>query len=288
MKIAAVIILYNPQHSFTVNLASFYDCVGKVYVLDNSKHTDPLVLQACTRDNIQYIGGSGNEGIAKRLNEACAMATRDGFDWLLTMDQDTFFPDSFCGCYLKAAMNFNGLENVAMFGTAYGRAKQLSASTACTEDVSALITSGSLLNLHIYKSIGQFDENLFIDSVDHEYCVRARLEGHRLVRFNNIYLTHEIGTVVNRSCIKSLFLIRKKKIVHNPLRCYYMYRNMLYLEKLYAGRDMEFARLIRQYVSSYVQNYLLYGRQSYQLVRYLERARTDFRNGNMGRIREKD
>ena len=67
-----------------------------------------------------------------------------------------------------------------------------------------------------------------------------------------------------------------------------MYRNMLYLEKLYAGRDVEFARLIRQYVNNYVQNYLLYGRQSYQLVRYLERARNDFRNGNMGRIREKD
>ena len=36
------------------------------------------------------------------------------------------------------------------------------------------MTSGNLLNLKIAEKIGDFEEKLFIDEVDHDYCYRIR------------------------------------------------------------------------------------------------------------------
>lgn len=37
-----------------------------------------------------------------------------------------------------------------------------------------LITSGMLIPLSLFGKIGMFREDYFIDSVDHEFCLRAR------------------------------------------------------------------------------------------------------------------
>lgn len=75
----------------------------------------------------------------------------------------------------------------------------------------ALITSGTLLNLSLFQKIGGFDENLFIDAVDHEYTIKSLLTGYKIIQFPCIQLTHQIGTLVKRASIKTLFLIKKIK-----------------------------------------------------------------------------
>ncbi len=142
-----------------------------------------------------------------------------------------------------------------------------------------------LVNLKNFAVIGDFDEALFIDGVDYDYCFRARMLGLAVVRFATIFSIHSVGREVYRASIKSIFLLRKRKEIHSPLRCYYMYRNMLYLEKKYRQFEPVYYKQIRGYVLSRIKVCLLYGRQTLQILRYLQKARHDFRQNRMGKIK---
>lgn len=45
------------------------------------------------------------------------------------------------------------------------------------------ITSGNIINISIALSCGGFDENLFIDSVDEEFCIRCQKYGFLLYEY---------------------------------------------------------------------------------------------------------
>lgn len=282
MKIAAALILYNPTKDLPDNLSSYYNFVDKIYVFDNSATTH-AITQNLLLPKIKYFHDHKNEGIAKRLNEAATLALKEGFDWLLTMDQDSSFSRDSITRYINCANNFSGIESVAMFGTGYGRTNE--SGTGCNfVEADNLITSGMLLNLEAYRQIGAFDENLFIDSVDHDYVIRAKIKKYRVIRFTNIFIHHQLGQVVNRASIKTLFLIKKKKILHSPLRCYYMYRNMLYLESKFKFEDIYLAKNLRKIVTGNLLANIFYGRNTFKILQLMWKARKDFRQNKMGKI----
>jgi len=171
-----------------------------------------------------------------------------------------------------------------MFGTNRNREIKSNTTSCSTKEIDELITSGSLLNLSLFKKLGGFDEELFIDLVDNEYCLRARLQDFSIIQFSNIYLAHRLGTEVVNSSIKSLFLIRKKKEVHSPLRCYYMYRNMLYIENKYRDKNKKFTGKLRRDVNARLKINILYGRKTREIFKYLKIAKDHFKNNKMGKF----
>ena len=283
MKIAAAVILYHPTEEVITNIKTYYDFVDKVLIYDNTEIKTPIQDRLLELDKVTLYHDFENKGISIRLNAAASVALELQYDWLLTMDQDSSFSSKDISTYLSCFEKYKNKESVAAFGVKYRMEKPV--KDICeSEDAEALITSGMLLNTRICEEIGKFDEALFIDSVDHEYCIRAQMTGYRIIQFVNVQLTHAIGNVVNRSSIKSLFIIKKKKEIHSPLRCYYMYRNMLYLEDKYRHSNRIFSKLIRKYVVSHIKLCLLYGRNSLKILRYVQLARQDFRNNKMGKI----
>ncbi len=284
MKIAAAVILYHPSEEVISNIKTYYDFVDKIFVYDNTEIKTPFhdkLLEELPKVSLNH--DYENKGISIRLNDAASAAIELQYDWILTMDQDSKFSSNDISTYLSCLENYKNKENVAMFGITY-RLDKLKKKPCESEEVDAFITSGMLLNTRVWEKIGKFDEALFIDSVDHEYCVRAAMAGYKNIQFKSIYLTHEIGNIVNRASIKSLFIIKKKKEIHSPLRCYYMYRNMLYLEDKYKESNKPFSKLIRKYVVSHIKVCLLYGRNSSKIMRYIQVARDDFKNNRMGKI----
>ncbi|MEJ7674744.1 MAG: hypothetical protein WKF59_19120 [Chitinophagaceae bacterium] len=200
------------------------------------------------------------------------------------MDQDTSFSEEAIKNYLLCFENFQGKDKVACFGTNFKKEKVTSIATFQSKNVHRLITSGMLLNLSLYEKIGGFDEALFIDLVDNEYCIAAKKLGYSLIEFSHIYITHNLGKQVYRSSIKSLFLIKKKKNIHTPLRCYYMYRNMLYIKEKYKGSNIWLVENIKGFVISHIMVCILYGRQTLGIFKSLFIADKDFRNKKMGKI----
>jgi rhamnosyltransferase len=284
MKIAAVVILYHPSLDIISNIQSYYNYVDVIYVFDNSETKSFEQAKFSTLSKIRYYHDFQNKGIANRLNTACTQAVKEGFHWLLTMDQDTGFDEEAVKNYLRCFENFEGKDNVAGFGTNFNKENVTGTADCHAKNIHRIITSGMLLNLSLYEKIGGFDESLFIDLVDDEYCIAAKKLGYTLIQFSHIYMSHNLGEQVHRSSIKSLFLIKKKKNIHAPLRCYYMYRNMLYIKKKYKGSNIWLAENIKRIVISHIIVCILYGRHTLEILKSLFRADKDFRNKKMGKI----
>ncbi len=286
MRIAAVVILYHPDHSVVSNIKTYYDYIEKIMVFDNTE-TEPLLKEELLKfQRIEYYHDYKNEGIAKRLNAGAAMSIEQQFDWLLTMDQDSKFSVEAIKNYFRCFGQYENKENVAVFGTRYTRMKKASPEECKPTEIHELITSASLLNLKLYKTIGSFDEALFIDSVDHDYCIRARLKGFSLIKFSNIHILHEVGKQVYKSSVKTLFIFKKKKEIHSPLRCYYMYRNLLYLEKKHKDTTGTIMKTVRKIVINQIKACIFYGRDSWKIIRYLFAAYNDFKMMKMGKFKK--
>ncbi|WP_410506448.1 hypothetical protein [Marinomonas sp. GJ51-6] len=87
-----------------------------------------------------------------------------------------------------------------------------------------LISSGMLTDVKTLKQVGEYDESLFIDYVDTDWCLKAQVKGFELYVMPNIKMIHSIG-------VKSLKLLGHNLTVHPPLRRYYMMRNSLFMAK---------------------------------------------------------
>lgn len=282
MRVAAAVILYHPAQNAVANIKTYYDYIEKVYVFDNTEDASAVKDDLLRLPKVEYYHNHKNEGIARRLNDAAEKALANQFDWLLTMDQDTSFANDTIKHYFNCFYSYHGKEHVAMFGTKYHRINKPSSNECVATDIHELITSASLLNLALYKTIGRFDEALFIDSVDHDYCIRAKLAGFALIEFSNIHTLHEVGRQVYKSSIKTLFTVKKKKEIHSPLRCYYMYRNLLYLEQKHkhAAATM---KVIRNVVVSQLKACIFYGEHPLKVLRYVAAAYNDYKHMRMGK-----
>ena len=287
MKIAAVVILYNPTDSTLENIKSYSDVISTTYVFDNTEEGATIKDKLSLLPGIKYHHDGKNEGLPKRLNEAAHLAIKDGFDWLLTMDQDSNFYKGLFTKYAACCDRFYGKEKVAMFGTTYEKNEITPVETCQFAEVDNLITSGTLLNLSLFKKIGNFDEALFIDCVDHDYSIRSILQGYSVIRFSNIFLTHALGKEVYKSSIKTLFLIKKKKEIHSPVRCYYMFRNMLYLTKKFETENIPQVKQLNKDVLSRIKKAFLYGRNSAAIIFYLNKAFNDYKKIRMGKLVER-
>lgn len=284
MRIAAVVILYHPEDEVITNIQSYASYVETLYVFDNTENTASALREKLSHlPNTRFFHNGHNDGIAKVLNIAAKMAIADGFDWLLTMDQDSSFNQEAIRYYFNCFHNFGNKANTAFIGPAFGRENLPSTPDCASEEVEDTITSGALLNLSLFTAIGEFDENLFIDFVDTEYCVRAAMAGYKTVQLTNIYLQHTLGIYVKRASLKTLFLIKKEKLVHSPIRCYYSYRNMLYIEDKYKTSNPEFSVRLRPYVKGYIKKNIFYGRDAMKVINLTRQAIRDFRNGKMGK-----
>ena len=90
MKIAACVILYHPKEKDLQNLSTYLSKVDKLYIYDNTENVS-TGTDLKNDPKIVYFSDYENKGIAARLNQACEQAILDGYDLLLTMDQDSSF-----------------------------------------------------------------------------------------------------------------------------------------------------------------------------------------------------
>ena len=282
MKLGAVVILYHPDGSLKDRLLTYLPYVEKLFIFDNSENTVPrdLLADLPSPDKVSYYTDNENRGIAVRLNQAIQMAINEQFDWLLTMDQDSYFANHNFSNFLTCLKNYPENNNVAVFGVQYlDAALQAAACHAVTTN--HLITSGSILNLSLFPLIGNFDEKLFIDQVDSEYCYRAILKSYKIVQFENIYLQHNLG---QQSIHRSLKSFKKtKRSLHSPLRLYYMTRNYFYMRAKFQKHFPAEIGELKEDLLVRIKNNFLYSSQKLSLIRNILLGIVDYKRGNMGK-----
>jgi rhamnosyltransferase len=187
-EIGAVIVLFHPDDSLRANIRSYAEQVGRVVAVDNTPNPPVGRGQEVAALGVDCIVLGENRGIAAALNAGANRLRETGFEWALTMDQDSTAPAGF-----------------------------MDALTDC------------LLRLSAAAEVDGFDEALFIDQVDTDFCFRLRLAGWRLLQSRRALLHDRQGTL-RRTGLG--FYVTD----YPAIRRYYMTRNTLILRKRCGAR----------------------------------------------------
>lgn len=229
----AVIVTYHPDEGFSERMERVQSQFPLVIVVDNGTRPSIMSVNRAGLPHVHFVENQSNLGIAAALNQGVELAMQKGFEWVVTFDQDTLLsPDLFAtllGVYEKS-----GGGNV-MIGSNYRDVHRSRNFVQCTDaeagfqERKTIITSGTLAPLSLFKAIGLFREDYFIDSVDHEFCLRARGHGCRILISCRPVMEHSIGARVENASRLRQFM----SFNHSPARKYFIARNTIATVKLY-------------------------------------------------------
>jgi len=273
-RIAGVVVLYHPTREVVGNIASYLDQIELLFAVDNSDDTACAALPGFAGPKVVYLPNHGNLGMAAALNIGAQRALAEGYDLLLTMDQDSFAaPDlvpRMLGCL--AGRDPEGIGMISPFHVT--KSGHLPGSETC-QDVMTPMTSGCLLNLRAYREVGPFLEKLFIDFVDNEYCLRLRQHGFGVVRANLARLEHSVGDTRKFGP----FIATN----HSPLRRYYKTRNRFLVfvryVRFFPGHCLfDLVRLAKE-----IASIVLFEGEKLAKLRMMVRGAYDFLRGRYGR-----
>ena len=244
---AAVIVTYHPDiATLLANVRAIAPQVDHVYLSDNSTSlaVKQELAQLAIAEQVSYLDNGGNLGIATALNRGCARALADNCQWIVTLDQDSVVTDNWL-LHTFAALNAIAATDPsirpALFGAVFHDARssvmhQQVVGDAAYAAVTATITSGSVLDLHAWQTVGGFADAYFIDYVDIEMCLRLRQAGFAIYELRKNRLQHELGTPT----VHRLFGLRMIATHHSPLRRYHLVRNSLWLYRSYWRSDRRY------------------------------------------------
>lgn len=230
-RIAASVVLFHPTEEVESNVGSYLGEVERLFVVDNTPRPDPEGLP-CLRRNpkVRWLELGRNAGVAAALNRACEQAREEGIEWLLTMDQDSAFAPGQPGELLAEFEALADRSSVAIFCPTYNFATPgVDPHEQRFIELDIVLTSFNLLNLASQQDVGGFDERLFIDEVDHDFCLRARLRGYRIVQATRLVVRHQAGNLAQATHRG----VRIEYQRHPPERLYTMTRNTLILARRY-------------------------------------------------------
>ncbi|MDB4888777.1 MAG: glycosyltransferase family 2 protein [Gemmatimonadetes bacterium] len=220
-EVLAVVVSYNGLHKTAAGVEALRRQVGHVHIVDNGSRAESLAELALLE---QHAGVTverlpNNRGVGFALNRGVARARELGCAWLLTMDQDSVVAESMMAAYERAVAR--GPERVCLAPTLASRA---AAGDPSDVPVSAAITSGNLVRVSLFDSVGLYDEGLFIDAVDFDFCLRVRAAGHSIFRVSDALMHHRVGDPFDGPRV-----LRRLYVQHDAARRYYISRNFLYL-----------------------------------------------------------
>lgn len=192
MRIFACVVTYEPDlELLAANLAAVTGQVAGVIVVDNAS-TNLSDFEGTLDSEIILIRRSANLGLSSAMNLGADVAMAADADALLMLDQDSLVAPEVVHLLSAELAADDRLAIVAAHMVDRNLAPGAIASHG-PERVDACITSGSLVRLVDWKRIGGWDEQLFIDYVDFDLCLRLRVLDREIAIHHDALLMHSIG-----------------------------------------------------------------------------------------------
>lgn len=239
-KIFSIIVAYNPEwKSFEKVLVAHKNNFSNVIIINNSPE---ISLNSFKSSQVRIINNPSNIGLAAALNVGIYEAKKEGAEMVALFDQDTLLPNDFTQKMFKRINAYQGSKKPALFSPVF--------FNHVTDDYGSIInfkplrlirtkpdkqksvthpqyviTSGSFIPISVLDDVGLMREELFIDFVDIEWCLRARAKGYEIVSFPKVDIAHHLGD-------SSVSFMGTNYPIHSPLRMYYYFRNAIYLYRL--------------------------------------------------------
>lgn len=286
--VGAVIVLYRPDGMIEERIRRLCQSVAEVVVVINAA-SEELVDRISGIERVKVIRNARNIGLAAALNQGIAEVFSDHATntHVLLLDQDSNPPvgmaDELCDALVEGARNGwnpacagpvlrdvkSGNDAIAYRGERRGSVRK----------VTTIATSGTLVSRSAIERIGTMLDLLFIDSIDHEWCHRARSYGFDILVAHDVEMQHDMGEH------SISFFGHFKPVYRSPERQYYIVRNTLFLCKLnHIPMDwklIEFLKNLRR-----IPFYVFVSSSSLQSIRLIMRAAGDAMKGRMGGLDE--
>ena len=281
-KLAACVILYNPDQSVVTNIETYIKHIDVLYVIDN-KYGEIVTTTLKNKYSNIIVKKYDNYGLAYPYNKVLE-EIKNKFKFLLLMDQDS----SFNYDNIEKFRNFIDIMNwegvLALGCTLIDINKSFCNSNINikTRKVDKIINSGTIVNVKLAEEIGGWNEDLFIDAVDDEFCYRGRIKGYKILQCNeSICLKHVIGTPIKRK----IFFKTYSSMNHNYIRKYYMIRNGLYVWKKYHFLNNK--KFFKDYLKAnwnMIVEIILIEKDKFRKLKYCYLGIRDFFNSKMGKF----
>lgn len=282
-NLCAAVITYYPDPALPDRVASFTQYVREVVIVDN--HSSDYIIEQLRKlssdREIHLLLNPHNFGVATALNQAARWAIHKGYDWLLTLDQDSIFKpemaDAYFSCFHKLR-DKAGIAIVSPQHLLHNEERKITGLPCDFCEKNTVMTSGNLISLAVFQEIGGFNDHLFIDEVDHDYCLRVKKNGFKILQFKNVMLSHKLGNVklINRKG-------QIKKIhTHSPERWYYITRNHFYMWRKYKTDYPDVVYRSRRRLMKKFRNVLLYEENKIGKIYNMLRGFASFLMGKYG------
>lgn len=186
------IVSFNPDVGrLSQNISSIVGQVSEVMVFDNgSSNVESVLSVAAANDRVSVLPSKDNLGMASALNALAEEAISRNYSYILFLDQDSVASPGMVESQIELMSEDVGIVCPCVVDRNALEAEDWFQSQ---EETNHTITSGSLVNLSAYEAIGGYDERLFVDWVDLDFCHNLRLHDYRIIRAGKAELVHELG-----------------------------------------------------------------------------------------------
>lgn len=278
MKLAAVVVFYYPSDDNIKHIKNYLSEVNKIYVIDNS---DDDIIRIKSDDKVEYVKFGENLGIAKALNIGAEKAIKDKYLWLLTLDQDSKITSKNISD-MKLFLENTNENRIGLVAPYQDIGLPFEKSDKEYEHYIELMTSGSVINLEVYKNIGGFKDWLFIDCVDTDYCLNLHKNNYQVLRLNNVIMKHSLGDLKLHKFLGKTY----DCFNHNPIRRYYIVRNNLYINEMYHDLCPEYCDHLIRCQKGQVKRIIAFEKDKLKKLKMMYKGYKDYKKGIKGRISE--
>ena len=251
-RVAAVVVTYHPDEDVQMHLAALQPQVDQLIVVDNGS-SDAAVEKLRRQGEelgFELIANGENLGVATALNRGAQRALETCAEWIFFFDQDSCVTDGFTAKMLAGYDSVAARRPLGILVPRYVDRQSGNPHPVMRLSDGSLITaitSGSLMRAGTFRELGSFADELFIDSVDHEYSFRVRRSGRILAECESAVLFHSLGMPKPHSL---LGVFRFQSTNHSPVRRYYQERNKIWMYRHYGLAFPAF--FAREFLRSFV------------------------------------
>lgn len=278
IRVVLGIVIYYPSEKELDRIIQYSKKFNHIYVYDNTEGEMQISNSIKLKESktIRYFCDNTNVGLAKAYNNMCKRAILEKFDFIILFDQDSILSNR----ELSEYIDYIRLCDIDRVGLFTPEVIDLNKNIKKNEDINEVysqvewaISSGSAINLDVYKLTDGFDENYFIDRIDFDYCMQLKEKEYKNIKINTVKLKHRIGDEH-----KFIFL---KISQHNSTRHYYMFRNRLYYYLIKNPTKENKKKAIVNSIFHVIR--VLMESDSKEKINSILRGYIDFKNNNMGK-----
>ncbi len=237
VNVCAIVITYFPDISTVDRIDDALQQVDSLIVIDNGTTGNALKVlnELSIKQGVTLLINAENIGHASALNQGVEQAKKMGFNWVLLLDQDsTLHPQA--SAHLVAILEQHAQpQKIAVIGSAVLERDTynypfipLNSAMIEWDVVDSVFTSGSLLSIAAWESVGKFRDEFFIDYVDYEFSIRAARYNLQTLKSKAKLLKHVIGSPTTYRHFSGRI---KWTTNHSASRRYYAARNNMILLK---------------------------------------------------------